>query len=152
MLDPFFGTGTTGAIAKRYGRHFIGIDQDLENKYIPAARKRISEVKDESNDISNLVLEVKPPKFSTKQLIAMKLLIVNEKLFDQHGAEIGSITESGLVNISGQTMSIHKASASILNKSSHNGWSYFYVKRDETMMSIDELRYTAEKITKTKKS
>ena len=42
VLDPFFGSGTTGAVAKRLGRHFIGTERDTT--YAKAAKKRIDDV------------------------------------------------------------------------------------------------------------
>lgn len=146
ILDPFFGTGTTGAVAKRYGRHFIGIERDDDGKYISAAKKRIDTVVDESNDISNLILEVKPPKFTTKQLIDMKLLTENEKFFDKDGNEICKLLKSGNVEKDNETLSIHKMAAKVLDKNNYNGWDYFYVKRDNKLVPIDDLRYQAKKI------
>lgn len=146
ILDPFFGTGTTGAIAKKYGRNFIGIERDDENKYIKEAQKRIDAVVDESNDISNLILEVKPPKFSTKELIVMNLLYENEMFYNKDGEEKCILTLDGNVKDDTEILSIHKMSAKILNKNNNNGWDYFYVKRDNKLISIDSLRYEARKI------
>ena len=146
ILDPFFGTGTTSAVAKRYGRHFIGIERDDDGKYISAAKKRIDTVVDESNDISNLILEVKPPKFTTKQLIDMKLLTENEKFFDKDGNAICKLLKNGNVEKDNETLSIHKMAAKVLDKNNYNGWDYFYVKRDNKLVPIDDLRYQAKKI------
>ena len=134
ILDPFFGTGTTGAVAKKYGRHFVGIERDDEDKYISAARKRIDAVIDESDDISNLTLEVKPPRFSTKELINLHLLIENESLFDKNGMEICKLLSNGNVEKDNEILSIHKMAAKSLNKNNYNGWDYFYVNRKKGVL------------------
>lgn len=147
VLDLFFGTGTTGAVAKRYGRHFVGIERDDSDTYIKAAEKRIEKIVDESDDISNLALEKKPPKFSTKRLIELGLLEPNEMLFDKNGIEICILTDSGHVKRNNSDeMSIHKMAARMLNKNNFNGWDYFYVKRDKSLVAIDSLRYKAQEI------
>ncbi len=146
VLDPFFGTGTTGAMAKKYGRNFIGIERDDEGKYIKEAQKRIDNTSDESDDISRLILEVKPPRFSTKELIKMNLLKENETFYDKNGTERCKILSDGNVEKDGVVLSIHKMSAKILNKNNNNGWDYFYVKRKDDFVSIDSLRYEAKKI------
>lgn len=145
ILDPFFGTGTTGAVAKKYGRNFIGIEKDDEDKYIKAAKERIDKVKNESDDISNLILEVKPPRFSMKELINLNLLFTGEHLFDKFGNDICIVCENGKVKNNEEILSIHKMSAKMLNKTNNNGWSYFYIKRNEELISIDTLRYEARK-------
>ena len=144
VLDPFFGTGTTGAIAKKYGRKYIGIERDDENKYISAAQKRINAVVDESNDITNLALEVKPPKVSMKQLISAKLLIPGEIIYNAKNETLGTVTEDGLILNNGTTLSIHKATAKMLNKASANGWDYLFVKRNDALVSINDFRYRKE--------
>jgi site-specific DNA-methyltransferase (adenine-specific) len=145
ILDPFFGTGTTGAVAKRYGRNFIGIERDDEEKYIKFATKRINKVINESNDISNLTLEVKPPKISTKELIDKNLLFANEVFYNKNGDEICKLLNNGKVEKDGIVYSIHKLSAKMLNKENHNGWDYFYVKRENILTNINEFRYIATK-------
>jgi len=83
VLDPFFGSGTTGAVAKLLGRNYIGLE--MESKYIDIAKKRIKKVITDSNDVNNLTLEVKPPRVSMKQLIEDGSLAVGEKLYSQQG-------------------------------------------------------------------
>ena len=143
ILDPFFGTGTTGAIAKRYGRNFIGIDR--ESKYIEKAKERIEKIETIENEISNLSLEVKPPKVSIYELLMNNLLIENELLYDKNGmmhAKIIKNEKSNIVDIkTNELTTIHKLSAKLLNKENNNGWTYFYIKRNDNFVSIDQLRY-----------
>lgn len=150
ILDPFFGTGTTGAVAKKYGRYFLGIDKDEEDKYIKPAINRINKVKDESNDISNLSLEVKPPKYTTKQLLDLNLLSVGENLYDKKGNLLCTLNNEGKVEKNHEKLSIHKMAAKILNKNNYNGWNFFYIKRNNKLISINEMRYLAEEIKKRK--
>ena len=81
ILDPFFGTGTTGAVAKRLGRHYIGIEREAQ--YINAAIKRINTVQLEISDIIDNTLDVKPPRFSIKQLMDLGYLHVGQLLYSK---------------------------------------------------------------------
>lgn len=139
VLDPFFGTGTTGAVAKRIGRNYIGIER--EEKYISVAEERIKKVISEPTDLDKLVLEVKPPKVPMKTLVQNGYLIENEELFSKKGDSICTVMSNGYVFDGIEELSIHKMSAKFLNKSNNNGWDYFYIKRDNQMISIDSLRY-----------
>lgn len=139
VLDPFFGTGTTGVIAKKYGRNFIGIEQD--EKYISAAKERIENQKPECSEISNCSLEVKPPRASVGELMKAGYLSVNQALFDKNGNERGTLDSDGNVCDREETLSIHKMSAKILDKKNNNGWDYFYVFFNNEFIPIDKLRY-----------
>lgn len=140
VLDPFFGTGTTGAIAKRYGRNYIGIER--EEKYIFAAEERLNSVKNQSDEITNLSLEVKPPRVSLSELISKKYLCEGQLLFNKGGCEICRIRLDGKVDDGEEKLSIHKMSAKHLGVLNSNGWNYFYFKDgDDRLRSIDELRY-----------
>lgn len=139
VLDPFFGTGTTGAVAKKYGRNFIGIER--EEKYIEGANKRINTQEICCNKISNLELETKPPKVSLSQLIVANLLQEHEILYNKNGDKIAILTDNNKVVYKNSEYSIHKLSAKLLNKNNNNGWSYFYIKRNNKLISIDSLRY-----------
>jgi site-specific DNA-methyltransferase (adenine-specific) len=139
ILDPFFGSGTTGAVAKLLGRNYIGFER--EEKYISAAQKRIDGVKTDKSDIHNLALEVKPPRVSVKRLIEKKYLSVGEEFFNNKGELIGTLTARGYIDDGQDIMSIHKMSAKRLNLPNSNGWNYFCVKRNNALKPINELRY-----------
>lgn len=141
VLDPFFGTGTTGAIAKKTGRHFIGIEQ--EEIYIQNARKRIESIVPEIDLFSQLELEIKPPKISTKELIAREFLQVGQKLFSKDKSKMAILLDSGKVFDNEEALSIHKMSAKFLHKTNHNGWDYFWTEYNGNFVSIDSLRYLA---------
>jgi len=139
VLDPFFGTGTTGAVAKMLGRNYIGIER--EPGYIEAAEKRLEKTETLLDDIAALAYEVKPPKVSVEQLIKRSYISIGQDLYDKSGSYIGIITENGYVNSGTDILSIHKMSAKVLGKATNNGWDYFYVKRNDNLVPIDRLRY-----------
>jgi site-specific DNA-methyltransferase (adenine-specific) len=139
VLDPFFGTGTTGAVAKRLGRNYIGLER--EDKYIEIAERRIEQVRPEESSLFDLSLEVKPPRVSPKQLIEGGFLSVGEKLYDKKDSYVGKLTSNGYVDDDNDILSIHKMSAKYLNLPNHNGWDFFYVKRNGALKPIDGLRY-----------
>lgn len=139
VLDPFFGTGTTGAVAKQLARDYIGIDNNQE--YVDIAQKRIDVVTVKRNDITELKLEVKPPRVSIAQLIESKALTVNSWLYDKNGSKVCKVKADGHVDDGENTFSIHKMAAKQLKQTNHNGWDYFYIKRNGELTPINQLRY-----------
>lgn len=138
VLDPFFGTGTTGAIAKLLGRNWIGIER--EPSYNKAALERIDKIETLDDDITNLKLEVKPPKVPMKKLIEKGMIKENQILYDKNGKEICKVQADGNVYDENDILSIHKMSAKYLNLKNNNGWDYFYIM-DDCLKSINDLRY-----------
>lgn len=141
ILDPFFGTGTTGAVAKRLGRHYIGIEQD--EVYINAAKSRINSVQLEISDFVDNTFEIKPPRISIVQLIKLGFLSVGQKLYSKDKRFCVEVLENGYVNDGEIVDSIHKISAKFLNRSNNNGWDYFWCEYDGEFVSINSLRYLA---------
>ncbi|MDR1826545.1 MAG: site-specific DNA-methyltransferase [Rickettsiales bacterium] len=140
ILDPFFGSGTTGAAAKELSRKFIGIEQD--ESYVAAARERIKSVV--PVDLSKI--EVAKPKreeerIAFMELISGGLLDVGQTLVGKRGDRV-MITHDGLLahTLLGRA-SIHVMAARIQNVASYNGWDYWFAeKKDGTTVSIDEIR------------
>jgi site-specific DNA-methyltransferase (adenine-specific) len=143
VLDPFFGTGTTGAVAKLLNRNWIGIER--EHEYNKAAQSRIDKISSLDDDITMLKLEVKPPKVSLTKLIEAGYLHDNEELFNKKGDKICNLLHDGKVTDGEDILSIHKMSAKYLNLSNNNGWDYFYYKKDGNLIDIDSLRYLYKK-------
>ena len=141
VLDPFFGTGTTGAVAKHLGRHFIGIEK--ESLYIKAAEERIKNVQLESSEIIDNIFDVKPPRFSIKQLITLGYLSIGQKIYSKDKKYYAEICENGNVKSTDWESSIHKMSAHFLGKTNNNGWDYFWCYYNNSFVSINSLRYLA---------
>ena len=144
ILDPFFGTGTTGAVAKKLNRHFIGIEQN--DLYVKIAYSRIEKVKTLSNELIQGKLETKPPRVSLEMLKCAGLLSENEKFYDKNKNFICTLTKNNKVKDKDATLSIHKMAAKYLNKENYNGWNYFYIFKNGDFVSIDSLRYGYEKL------
>ncbi len=143
ILDPFFGTGTTGAVAKKLGRHYIGIERNEE--YIWAAQQRISKTEPIFDDIINGDLETKPPKVSLNELISAGFLNLNEPFYDKNQNYVCKLTSNNKVSDESESLSIHKMAAKYLNKENFNGWHCFYVLKNNALVCIDALRYEYSK-------
>jgi modification methylase len=140
ILDPFFGTGTTGAVAKRLNRNFIGIEQDAA--YVKIAKKRLSAVTPIASDD---LLETKPrralPKVPFGNLIEHGLLKPGDRLFDAKKQFHAKVRADGsLLTKNKETGSIHVLGAKLQGLPSCNGWSFWHVERNGKPVLIDILR------------
>jgi len=139
VLDPFFGSGTSGAVAKRLGRHFIGIERD--ETYIEVARRRIAKVK--RLDASSLkVTQSKraEPRVPFGQLVERQLLQPGDVLMSANGRHTAKVRADGTLVAADATGSIHKVGATLEGAPSCNGWTYWHFKRDGQPVPIDVLR------------
>ena len=143
ILDPFFGTGTTGAVAKLLSRNYIGIER--ETTYIKYAEERIKNVQSEDSYLISNTLDVKPPKISTKQLLDLGFLKDGQLIYDKTHSKSVLLLNDGKVLIDNEKLSIHKASALLLNKANNNGWDFFWCEYNNEFVSINSLRYLADK-------
>lgn len=139
VLDPFFGTGTTGAMAKLTGRNYIGIER--EEEYINVAQERIDRVKTIHDDISDLKLEIKPPKVPMEKLLKVKYLKEGQEVFNKYKEKIGTIENNRYINDGEDILSIHKMSAKHLGLSNNNGWDYFWINDNNQFIELNSLRY-----------
>jgi modification methylase len=140
IVDPFFGTGTTGAAAKRLGRHYIGIEQD--KKYVDLARKRIASITPLIDDrLLETTQKRAQPRIPFGALIEGGLLSAGDMLFDKTGQHKAQVRADGsLVTSANQSGSIHGLGAHLQDQSSCNGWQYWYIERAGKTLSIDQLR------------
>ncbi len=145
VLDPFMGSGTTAAVAKRLGRNYVGIER--EKKYVDISVERLRKVEFENTDLHNLKEEIRPIRVPMEELIRKEYLVVGEYLFDKIGNKF-RLRENGYLQYENKTYSIHQLSRKILGRETFNGWDYWYVMRKNVLVSIDELRikYRASEI------
>lgn len=143
VLDPFSGSGTTAAVAKRLGRKYIAFDR--EEFYIQVANNRLSKIKPLEKPLLEYRIERRKPKVPFGNLIEKGYVKIGENLFSHDGKNFAQVQADASLALNGEVGSIHKISACILKKENHNGWSYWYVKRNNRLISIDELRHDFEK-------
>jgi site-specific DNA-methyltransferase (adenine-specific)/modification methylase len=143
ILDPFSGTGTTAAVAKRLGRRFIAFER--EPFYIEVANDRLSKIKPLEKPLLEYKIEKRKPKVSFGNLIEKGYIKIGETLFSRDEKHTAIVLADASLQSKDLVGSIHKVSATLLKKENNNGWSFWYVKRDGIMLSIDELRHHYEK-------
>jgi DNA modification methylase len=145
VLDPFFGSGTTGAVAKKLGRNFIGIERD--RKYVKVAQKRIDAVAPSPTEALTLPEKRNQPRVPFGTLLEAGLLTPGQSLFLKGDKSVRAvILSNGHLKCNGQVGSIHALAKSFAG-GAVNGWEMWQYKEDGKLKVIDELR---EKIRKSK--
>ncbi|MFT6659350.1 site-specific DNA-methyltransferase [Maritalea sp.] len=139
VVDPFFGTGTTGAVAKKLGRHFIGCER--ESDYINAALKRIASIK----PLENIILETVKGKRAEARvafgsLIEQGMILPGATLWDAKKKFKATVRADGSLTCDGHEGSIHKVGALVQGAASCNGWTYWHLDQGKDHILIDELR------------
>jgi modification methylase len=139
ILDPFFGSGTTGAVAKRLGRRFIGLERD--ETYAAVARKRIAEVRradDES--IATTGSKRDEPRIPFGWLVERGLLQPGEVLSDPTGRWTARVRADGTLISSEHKGSIHQVGAAVQGAPACNGWTFWCLVDGGKRVPIDVLR------------
>jgi modification methylase len=143
VLDPFFGSGTTGAAAKYLGRRYIGIERD--KAYIAAAKKRIAAVKPlGADDILTQPSPKAAPRVPFGQVVENRLIKPGAKLFSPRGNHEAKVRADGSLYVKeGKDEiqgSIHKVGAAVQNAAACNGWTYWHYEAKTGRKPIDFLR------------
>ena len=139
VLDPFLGTGTTAAVAKRLGRHFIGIER--HPAYVEAALGRVMRVEplaDAAVTVTAGRREV--PRVPFGSIVERGLLAAGTVLMDRTRAVQAVVVADGTIRVGDLQGSIHKVGAAVQNAPSCNGWTFWHFERDGVLVAIDELR------------
>ena len=139
ILDPFFGTGTTGAVAKMLGREFIGIEK--EHSYIKVAQDRIKKIKKFDKEVLEVSTSKRSePRVPFGQIIERGMLSPGEQLWSLNGRHKAKVRADGTLIGDDIKGSIHQVGAALEGAPSCNGWIYWGFKRDGKMVPIDILR------------
>ena len=138
VLDPFCGTGTTGAVAKRLGRRFVGIERDPA--YAALARERISEIVPADGEAVTLASKREAPRVPFGSLVERGLVRPGEVLFDQSRRWTARVRADGSLISAEHKGSIHSVAAQLQGAPACNGWAFWYVQRQGGAMPIDALR------------
>jgi modification methylase len=142
IVDPFFGSGTTGAVARRLGRKFIGIER--EQSYIDAASERIASVRPMERPELELVQGKRAePRVAFVSLIDAGLLKPGATLFDAKKRWAAKVRADGTLAIGQDAGSIHRMGARVQGLDACNGWTFWHYERVGGLTQIDELRRIA---------
>jgi len=139
VLDPFFGTGTTGAVAKRLGRHFVGIERD--RAYADAARARIAAI-EPAPDAALATVRSKrtAPRVPFGALVESGLIAPGAEVTDASRRHRAVVRADGTLAIGRDAGSIHRMGAAVQGLEACNGWTFWHVERNGRLEPIDALR------------
>ena len=141
VLDPFFGTGTTGAVAKRLGRKWIGIER--EDSYIEVALERIEAALPLDESALTIMQSARTqPKVAFGTLVETGYLAPGTILHDTKRRWSATVRADGSLSVGTDTGSIHKMGATLQNAPSCNGWTFWHIEVEGKLQPIDTLRQT----------
>ena len=139
VLDPFFGTGTTGVVAKRLHRHFIGIER--HPAYVEAAWGRIRRTRPASEaGVATTPSRRDAPRIAFGSLVERGLIAPGTQLFDRERRVAAVVAADGSLSAGAARGSIHQLGAVVQNAPSCNGWMFWHFERNGALIPIDRLR------------
>jgi modification methylase len=139
VLDPFFGTGTTGAVARRLGRNWIGIER--EKKYVKVARERVaSTLPLDESAMRTMQSKKGQPRVPFGALLETGMIEPGAILTDSKRRWQARVGADASVEMAGKLGSIHQIGAAAQGAPSCNGWTFWYVAQGEALVPLDELR------------
>ena len=139
VLDPFFGTGTTGAVARRLGRNWIGIER--EKRYVKVARERIdSTLELDESAMKTMGSKRSQPKVPFGALVETAMLAPGTMLTDSKRRWQARVCADGTLDWNGELGSIHKTGAGVQGAPACNGWTFWHYEEAGVLMPIDTLR------------
>ena len=138
VLDPFFGTGTTGAAAKRLGRRWIGIERDPD--YARLAEARIGGVAPADPEAVTLPSRREEPRIPFGWLVERGLLRAGSLLHDQGRRWTAKVRADGQIISAEHRGSIHQVGALVQGAPACNGWTFWWYEQGGELRPIDALR------------
>jgi modification methylase len=139
VLDPFFGTGTTGAVARKLGRHFVGIEQD--ETYVSAALKRIAAIRPGRPEaLSTITSKRAAPRVPFGSLIEQGLIAPGTELYDERRRYSALVRADGSLRSGPHEGSIHRVGALVQGAEACNGWTFWHIDAGGQLDPIDTLR------------
>jgi len=139
VLDPFCGSGTTGAVAKRLGRRFIGIERD--KGYAAAAEKRLASVTPlPAPSLAPFMTAREAPRVPFSALVERGLVSAGDELTDAKRRHKALVRADGAVALGDKVGSIHRIGALAQGLEACNGWAFWHVETEKGLVPIDALR------------
>jgi modification methylase len=139
VLDPFFGTGTTGAVARRLGRRWIGIER--EARYVEIARERIeSTLALDESAMRTMASRRMQPKVPFGALVESGMIEPGAILTDAKRRWTATVLADASLAAGHERGSIHKVGAAVQGAPSCNGWMFWHVEQGDALIPLDALR------------
>jgi len=139
VLDPFFGSGATGAVARRLRRSYIGIERN--EAYAEAARRRIETVEPLAEEVvATAPTRRSEPRVAFASLVEAGLVQPGERLIDVRWRHSALVRADGSLAAGPAVGSIHKIGALVQGLPACNGWTFWHVERKGRLTVIDDLR------------
>src|SRR5271169_5810456 len=139
VLDPFFGSGTTGVAARHLSRAFIGIERDPA--YAETARRRIDAVEPLAKEaVATAPTRRSEPRVAFLSVVEAGLARPGERLVDAGGRYSALVRADGALAAGLAVGSIHKIGALVQGLPACNGWTFWHVEREGRLTPIDDLR------------
>src|SRR4051812_44160299 len=139
VIDPFNGTGTTGAVAKRLGRCYVGFERDPA--YAKAAETRIAEIEPlPEATLAPFMTARDAPRVAFAELIERGMIAPGAKLVDARKRHNALVRADGAVMLGDKVGSIHRMGAVAQGSPACNGWTFWHVETKNGLKLIDELR------------
>jgi modification methylase len=139
ILDPFFGSGTTGAVARKLGRHFIGLERDPA--YARLARKRLVDIEPGESDAIEVTRSKRAePRIPFGWVVERGLLPPGTVLHGPANRHHAKVRADGSLVCADATGSIHRIAAHVQGLDACNGWTFWHFESKGTLVSIDVLR------------
>ena len=139
VLDPFLGSGTTAAVAKKLGRKYYGIEK--EKTYFKAVEQRLKDIKPIEDDfLDTLKNNRSKPRIPFGSLVELGIIKPGTIIFDNKKKINAKIMADGSIKHQQAEGSIHKVAATILGAESCNGWTYWHYNMNGNIVPIDHLR------------
>jgi modification methylase len=139
VLDPFLGTGTTAVVARRLGRHYIGIER--HPAYVEAALGRIRRVRaTPAEGLATSATKRDAVRVPFGSLVERGVVPAGTRLFDRARKVVATVVADGTIRSGTLQGSIHKVGAQVQNLGACNGWTFWHMERDGALVAIDVLR------------
>jgi modification methylase len=139
VLDPFFGTGTTGAVARRLGRHWIGIER--EKRYVRVARERIdSTLELDESAMKTMGSKRTQPRVPFGSLVEIGMIQPGTVLTDSKRRWQACVRADASIEMGAEAGSIHRIGALAQGAPACNGWAFWHFEENGVLAPLDTLR------------
>ncbi len=139
VLDPFAGTGTTPAMCKRLGRHFVAIER--HPAYVEAAMARVRRIRPAPPvGLAPTPTKRDVPRVPFGNLVERGLVAIGATLMDRQKRVTATVTADGTIVAGATRGSIHKVGAEVQNAPSCNGWTFWHIEQGGTLIALDTVR------------